>query len=85
MEKKYPFFLDSRVSFSFQLLADQGNISLAIKKTASHGHTKIAVLQFVGRKWQNVFTPFGYKVQIRLIMSMFQSGIDVTPYNQNKK
>ena len=53
MEKKncyLPYFLDSRVKFSFQLLADQGNLSLAIKKTASRGHTKIAVLQFLVRK-----------------------------------
>ena len=52
MEKKLlsPLFLDSRVTFSFQSLADQGNISLTIKKTASHGHTKIAVSQFVVRK-----------------------------------
>lgn len=42
-----PYYLDSRITFSFQLLTDQGNISLTINKTAPHGHTKIAVLQFV--------------------------------------
>ena len=88
MEKKKllsPLFFGLTSKIFFSITGGSRKSIVSNQENSFSWSHENAVLQFVVRKWQNVFTPFGYKVQIRLIMSMVQSGIDVTLYNQNKK